>query len=230
VNDTGRRICEHDLPTRSARSRQPAPARDRRTRGYRALSSLVCRAPGPDASIDRHHRGGLNACRTIIPPAAIRVVPTEGGQPWLSWIYRTRGRLADYGLSIKFQPNIDWRVYIIFQPFHHDDNGSLHLHYRSIGHNGSRYIDWPGKLNSLAEAKKVAGLWVELIQHYLRIQNETHRSCDRKEQHRAALEHHSAHSARPRHEIGSGIRLHLLIAGSHVEVARELPRVRGVVP
>lgn len=138
--------------------------------------------PGPSSPGTRClHRSPSSrrsqCCRTIIPPAAIRVVLTEGGQPWLSWIYRTRGRLADYGFSIEFQPDIGWRVYVIFQTFHHDDNGSLHLPYRSIGHNGRRYIDWPGKLNGLGEAKTVAGLWVELIQHYLRIQERNAVAC-----------------------------------------------------
>ncbi len=40
------------------------------------------------------------------------------------------------------------------------------------------------------------------------------RSSDRDEQHRAALEHHSANAASPRREVRSGTCLHLLIAGS----------------
>lgn len=53
------------------------------------------------------------------------------------------------------------------------------------------------------------------------------RSFDRNEQHRAALEHYPANGAYPRRAVRLGTCLHLLIAGSHVEVPPELRRVRG---
>jgi hypothetical protein len=76
--------------------------------------------------------------------------------------YRTRDGLADYGFSIEFQSDIGWRVYAIFQPLYqcHGDN----LPYLGIDRNGRRYVDWSAKLDSLGEAKLVAGLWAELIQ------------------------------------------------------------------
>jgi hypothetical protein len=80
--------------------------------------------------------------------------------------YRTRDGLADYGFSIDFQPDAGWRVHIIFQPFNHDQDDSLHLPYQSIDDNGRRYVDWPGKLDSLGDAKTVAGLWAELVHSY----------------------------------------------------------------
>lgn len=86
--------------------------------------------------------------------------------------YRTRDGLADYGFSIEFQSDIGWRVYIIFQPCQqsHDDNRDLP--YRSTDDKGRCYIDWPGKLASLGEAKTVAGLWAELAERHLRIQQQ----------------------------------------------------------
>jgi hypothetical protein len=84
--------------------------------------------------------------------------------------YRTRDGLADYGFSIEFQSDKGWRVYIILQPFDHDHDDNLHLPYQSIDHNGRRYVDWPGKLDNLGDAKTVAGLWAELIQSYRRAQ------------------------------------------------------------
>ncbi|MEA2959354.1 MAG: hypothetical protein QOJ58_5183 [Alphaproteobacteria bacterium] len=86
--------------------------------------------------------------------------------------YRTRDGLADYGFSIEFQPDIGWRVYIIFHPFHHGNDNSLQLPYKSTNDDGRRYVDWPSKLDSLGEAKTVAELWAELIQPYLRIQQQ----------------------------------------------------------
>jgi len=86
--------------------------------------------------------------------------------------YRTRDGLADYGFSIEFRPDVGWRVYIIFHPYRHGYDDSLKLPYQSISDDGRRYVDWPSKLDSLGEAKTVAGLWAELIERYLRIQQE----------------------------------------------------------
>lgn len=78
--------------------------------------------------------------------------------------YRTQDGLAEYGFSIEFQPDVGWRVYIIFDPFHHSHNESLRLPYQSTDHNGRRYVDWSSKLNSLGEAKTIAALWAELTE------------------------------------------------------------------
>jgi hypothetical protein len=53
--------------------------------------------------------------------------------------YRTRDGLADYGFSIEFQPDTGWRVYIVFLPFRHSRDNSLHLPYRSIDDKGRCY-------------------------------------------------------------------------------------------
>jgi hypothetical protein len=47
------------------------------------------------------------------------------------------------------------------------------------------------------------------------------RSCDRNEQHCAALGHHPANAARPRCAVRSGTSLHLLIAGLLVRVGAQ---------
>jgi hypothetical protein len=78
--------------------------------------------------------------------------------------YRTQDGLTDYGFSIEFQSDVGWQVYIIFQG-HHD---SLSLLHQAIDHNGRCYVNWPAKIDSLGDAKTVAGLWVELIQRYRR--------------------------------------------------------------
>jgi hypothetical protein len=84
--------------------------------------------------------------------------------------YRTQDGLADYGFSIEFQPEIGWRVYIIFDSFHQDNN-SHKLPYHSAG-DGRRYVDWAAKIGSLGEARTVAALWAELAQRYRRTQEQ----------------------------------------------------------
>lgn len=86
--------------------------------------------------------------------------------------YRTQDGLADYGFSIKFQPDRGWRVYVVFDPFHKSQDDSLQLPYQSFDDSGHRYVDWPLKFDSLADAKTVAELWAELAQRYQRDQEE----------------------------------------------------------
>lgn len=80
--------------------------------------------------------------------------------------YRTQDGLADYGFSIEFQPERGWRVYIIFLPHHQVHDKGVELPYQSIDHHGRRYVNWSAKLDTLGDAKTVAALWAELVQHY----------------------------------------------------------------
>lgn len=77
--------------------------------------------------------------------------------------YRTRDGVADYGFSIEFQPDIGWRIYIIFQPSYQGHDDTLQLPYQSIDSNGRRYVDWSSKIDNLGDARTVAALWAELI-------------------------------------------------------------------
>jgi hypothetical protein len=80
--------------------------------------------------------------------------------------YRTQDGLADYGFSMEFQPDIGWRVYVIFLSSY--DNDSTQMPYQSIDCNGRRYVNWSAKVDSLGDAKTVAALWAEMIERYLR--------------------------------------------------------------
>ena len=80
--------------------------------------------------------------------------------------YRTRDGLADFGFSIEFQPDRGWRVYIIFEPFYCGDEHTADLPYQSIDPDGRRYVNWHPVLDSLGDAKTVAGIWAELAQRY----------------------------------------------------------------
>jgi hypothetical protein len=83
--------------------------------------------------------------------------------------YRTRDGLADYGFSIEFEPNVGWRVYIVFQPFYPDRDDRVQLPYQSTDDKGRHYVSWSPKLDSLGDAKTVAALWAELIHRHQRI-------------------------------------------------------------
>jgi len=76
--------------------------------------------------------------------------------------YRTRDGTADYGFSIEYESTAGWRVYILFQPYRDD----VDFPYEAIDHKGRRYVDWSTRLNSLGEAKTVAGLWAELAHRF----------------------------------------------------------------
>jgi hypothetical protein len=86
--------------------------------------------------------------------------------------YRTRDGLAEYGFSIEFQPDVGWRVYIVFEPFRQGRSDSRKLPYQSFDRDGRRYVDWSSKLDGLGEAKAVAALWAELAERYQRIQEQ----------------------------------------------------------
>jgi hypothetical protein len=84
-------------------------------------------------------------------------------------------------------------VYIIFQPFQQGRNGNLPLPYESVDDEERRYVDWPGKLDSLGDAKTVAALWAELAQRDLRARQQhalyvelIERSLHAKEQKKSA--------------------------------------------
>ena len=110
--------------------------------------------------------------------------------------YRTRDGLADYGFSIEFMSDAGWRAYVIFRPFSRSPDQSQDLPYQAIDDKGRRYVDWPHKLNSLGEAKTVAGLWAELVDHFRRDQAQKalyieliERSQQIREQRRIAQDH-----------------------------------------
>ena len=87
-------------------------------------------------------------------------------------VCHTKNGLAHFGFSIEFQPDIGWRVYIVFDPFRRDRDHPLDLPYQSIDNTGRRYVDWSPKIDTLDEAKTVARIWAELAQRDQRAQEE----------------------------------------------------------
>jgi hypothetical protein len=118
--------------------------------------------------------------------------------------YRTRDGLADYGFSIEFQPDVGWRVYIIFQPFQQSHEDSRDLPYQSTDDKGRCFVDWPGKLASLGEAKTVAGLWAELAERHLRIQQQNALYVQLIEHYWHAQKHKKTTRSKPGYLGGTG--------------------------
>jgi hypothetical protein len=102
--------------------------------------------------------------------------------------YRTRDGLAEYGFAIDFQPDVGWRVYVVFHPFFQGDDDSLTLPYQSIDSAGRRYVDWSEKLDNLGDAKRVAALWAELVQKYQHDQESKARDVGLIERYRCTQE------------------------------------------
>jgi hypothetical protein len=81
--------------------------------------------------------------------------------------YRTKDGQADYGFS--FEPRLfgGYRIYILSQPPYGDRDTSLHATHRL--RDGSRYyVCWTGRLRSEDDARRVAALWAECTQDYIK--------------------------------------------------------------
>lgn len=86
--------------------------------------------------------------------------------------YRTQDGLAYYGFSIEFQLDRGWRVYIIFDSFRKGQYDGPQSLYEALDSDGRRYVDWRSKLDSPADARRVAELWAELVHGDQRAQEE----------------------------------------------------------
>ena len=83
--------------------------------------------------------------------------------------YRTMDGLADYGFSFEEQPEGYWRIYIESMPSYGRRNTSLSITHRlREGHR--YYVCWEPEsaLRTLEDAKKVAALWADLTQEYIK--------------------------------------------------------------
>lgn len=124
-------------------------------RGH-ATSSWVREPSGGRAPAERR----INLDRLVKSPDVMK------GKTMVVMDYRTQDGLADYGFAIEFQPDEGWRVYVVFQPFSQRQGGGPQLPHQTIDSKGRRYVNWPAKVDSLGDAKKVAALWAERIHHY----------------------------------------------------------------
>ena len=81
--------------------------------------------------------------------------------------YRSRDSLADYQFEFHQMPDGTYRIYIVKQPSYCGRNQSAHATHR-LSDGGRHYICWEGKLYSLHEAKKVAAVWADKTQRYIK--------------------------------------------------------------
>lgn len=81
--------------------------------------------------------------------------------------YRTSDGAADYGFSFEEQSDGTWRAYIEHQPSYGSRSSSQHSTHR-LSDWGRKYVCWTDPLDSLDEAKRVAALWADRTQEYIR--------------------------------------------------------------
>ena len=133
--------------------------------------------------------------------------PGRGGITMAVMVYRTQDGLTNYGFSIDFQPDIGWRVYIVFQPFRQNDDDSPLLPYAATDRAGRRYVNWSEKLDNLGDARTVAAFWAELVQDYQRTQEQRALDVELIECYRRAQERRRTTPAGPGHrdeDAGAG--------------------------
>jgi len=81
--------------------------------------------------------------------------------------YRTSDGSTDYGFTFEEQANGMWRAYINQQPSYRNRSTDAHSTHR-LSDGNRKYVCWTGPIRSLAEAKRVAALWADKTQQYIR--------------------------------------------------------------
>ena len=81
--------------------------------------------------------------------------------------YRTRDRAADYGFSFEQQSDGTWRAYIEGQPSYHGRATDAHSTHR-LSAGTRKYVCWTTPLETIEDAKRVAALWADKTQGYIR--------------------------------------------------------------
>lgn len=81
--------------------------------------------------------------------------------------YRTKDGLADYGFSFEQQVNGGWRAYIQSMPSYGSRNTGLHATHR-LTDSGRYYVCYDPAPRSEADVRKVAALWANLTQEYIK--------------------------------------------------------------
>lgn len=81
--------------------------------------------------------------------------------------YRTRDGEADYRFGFQQQPDSSWRAYILAQPDYNGRSTSPHVTHR-LSDGYGQYICWTAPIRSLEEAKRVASLWAEQTQTFIK--------------------------------------------------------------
>jgi hypothetical protein len=108
--------------------------------------------------------------RPYVRPLATLTVtnPETAAKPKRSAVfYRTNDGLADYCFSFEKQADGGLRIYIVSQPDYGSQDTGSHTTHRLT--DGSRhYVCWDGWLGTEEDARKVAALWADSTQKYIR--------------------------------------------------------------
>ena len=81
--------------------------------------------------------------------------------------YRTRDGVADYLFIFEEQRDGTWRAYIEQQPSYRGRASDAHSTHR-LSDGSRKYVCWTESLQSLEEAKRIAALWADKTQEYIR--------------------------------------------------------------
>jgi hypothetical protein len=84
-----------------------------------------------------------------------------------SALYRASDGSCDYEFSFEEQTDGTWRPYIMNQPSYNGRETDQHSTHR-LSDGSRKYICWDRLLETLEEAKKVAAIWADKTQEYIR--------------------------------------------------------------
>ncbi len=82
--------------------------------------------------------------------------------------YRTSDGLADYKFSFEEDSSGDWRPYILSQPSYRGRATDCHSTHRLTGTGSRKYVCWTRTLATQADAERVAAMWADKTQEYIR--------------------------------------------------------------
>jgi hypothetical protein len=82
--------------------------------------------------------------------------------------YRTQDGMADYKFSFEKQLDGNWRAYILAQPSYGARLPDAHATHRLIDKRGRSYICWTGPLRTEFDAQRVAAVWADATQVYIK--------------------------------------------------------------
>lgn len=82
--------------------------------------------------------------------------------------YRTRDGQADYKFSFERQLDNNYRIVILDMPSYQRRDTGFHTTHHLTDGQGRYYVCWTGALRSEDDAKKVAALWADLTQTYIK--------------------------------------------------------------
>ena len=110
----------------------------------------------------------LNWFSRLLAEVAAGNSSEDGGRRMAQTIYyRTRDGRADYGFSIAELSDGTFRAYISSQPGYGSRSTGAHETHR-LTDGGRPYVCWTNRLQSAEDAQRVAALWADATQEYIR--------------------------------------------------------------